>query len=88
MTATGGADKKTALVMGFDGKGQMSLLLTIGDGEDPKSAVWTGKAPVGAAAGRTEDAVTFTDLAVQQMPGGFSAKASGSLKCESQDGLL
>ncbi|MFB7905776.1 MULTISPECIES: hypothetical protein [unclassified Kitasatospora] len=88
LSATGKSTKKAALVMGFDGQGQMSLLLTVGEPEDPKVAAWAGKVPVGAGAGRTEDAITFSGMAVHQMPGGIDATASGTLKCGSADALF
>ncbi|MFD7453324.1 hypothetical protein [Kitasatospora sp. NPDC059827] len=89
LTAAGGSDKKVALVVTFDGQGQMGLVMTIGgDTGDDKAVVWAGKAAVGAKASRTEDAVKIVGLPVSQLPDAVEATASGALKCEAMDALL
>ncbi|MFF2081410.1 hypothetical protein ACFVXG_42395 [Kitasatospora sp. NPDC058162] len=89
LTAAGGPDKKVALVVTFDGQGQVALVLTVGgDAGDDKAAVWGGKAAVGATVSRTEDAVKIVGLPVSQLPDAVDATVSGSLKCESADALF
>ncbi|MGW1177915.1 hypothetical protein ACWD4P_29850 [Kitasatospora sp. NPDC002543] len=85
LTAVGTGSTKASAIITFDGAGTMNAVMTMG--EDDHAVVWAGEAPVGAAAARTLDTVTFADLPVTDMAGG-AATASGYLKCESHDGLL
>ncbi|MFE6052897.1 hypothetical protein ACFQ6N_19240 [Kitasatospora sp. NPDC056446] len=87
LTAENTGTAKAGVIITFDGAGNVSALVTTGDADTANAIVWSGTAPIGATAARTKDAITLTDMPVNQLLGA-KGTISATLKCEGTDGLL